>query len=128
MGEHAHCAEATGWKSCSSEVESCNTSQIGKMNTYTSDFIADWSHASTADRPSNGAFIYSCHTHTSELSSHDFGAIRVGDVTMQQAIGHWWNSPVTEPAEQHRYVDCKYKETTPHRCNPTCSSGLDTKL
>merc|ERR1712039_587468 len=103
-------------------VESCNASQVIELNAYMRDWMVDWKRSGTAHRAGNGAFLYSCHTHTSELSSHDFRTIEVEGFSMQQAVGVWWNSSLTDPAEKHTYVDCTYKQTSPHGCNPTCSA------
>ena len=117
------CSSAAGgqWSACSGNPESCNATQMETMNKYIDDFEETIKTAgATYNRPGNGAFIHSCHTHC-EAQGDAFFTFAVNGVTMQSAVSKWWNSDGTDPAAEHSYESCKYKTTTsPHKCNPTC--------
>merc|ERR1711871_554059 len=113
------CGAAPSWGPCSQDPENCNITQIGVMNKYIQDFNSIMSSASTYEKPGNGAFIHSCHTHC-EAQGDQFFTFSIDGVTMQQAVSKWWNSDGTDKASAHTYAPCEYKTSSPHKCNPTC--------
>jgi len=134
---NGHCSAVPHWIDCANNPETCDQSQIQLMNVYMEDFLLDMdtagdthtsvdddspeAHTGPYNKPGNGAFIHSCHTHC-EAQSDAFDKFAVNGVTMQQAVSKWWNSDGTESAESHSYAPCEYKdgETGPRACNPTC--------
>lgn len=45
----------------------------------------------------------------------------VDGVTMQMAVSKWWATGTDKPAHFNTYESCRYRTSTPHRCNPTCA-------
>jgi len=118
--ENGVCGAAPGWHDCSSDPEKCNSTQVGVMNRYIADFESIMSHKATYTKPGNGAFIHSCHTHCEAQNDAMYTTFAVDGVTMQQAVSKWWASDLSTPASDNSYTSCKYKTTSPHKCNPTC--------
>ena len=112
------------WSKCAASPENCNTTQIAAMNTYISDFMKAMDQTVTFGKPGNGAFIHSCHTHCEAQTSADWTKFAVDGVTIQQAVGKWWDAPEGDPAAKHTYKPCEYKTGTGrHECNPTCGGS-----
>lgn len=130
MVNNGNCSSAPGWYACSLHPESCNESQMVTMNNYIADFSTIINATNTYNKPGNGAFIHSCHTHCEAQSDDMFTKFAVDGVTMQHAVSKWWNSNGNDPSSMHTYRPCSYKTNplTPHTCNPTCtqdSSSFD---
>jgi hypothetical protein len=121
--DNGHCAVVPGWTSCAKDPEQCNSTQMDTMNQYITDFQSIMSSTDTYDRPGNGAFIHSCHTHCEAQSDDYFQGFTVNGVTMQQAVSKWWHSDGSDDAKEHTYTPCQYKtkEGTKHMCNPSCA-------
>jgi STAM-binding protein len=122
--ENGVCSAAAGYAGCSHNPENCTQPQIKVMNQYIADFqtkMATDAPGTTHAKPGNGAFVHSCHTHC-EAQSGSWNSFQIGGVSMQQAMGRWWNSDGTDPAAQHTYTPCSYKDgpAGPRKCNPTC--------
>jgi len=121
--ENGVCGAAAGWAQCARNPESCNQAQITTMNQYIADFETkmNTNGAATYTKPGNGAFVHSCHTHC-EAQGGSWNSFKINGVSMQQAVSKWWNSDGTDPAAQHSYTPCSYKEGAagPRKCNPTC--------
>eukprot|EP00663_Eupelagonemidae_sp_cell21sb_P000231 gene231-1376_t len=79
------CNAVPGYKACGHNPENCTAVQIGVMNKYIADFTTTLQNASTYRAAGNGAFIHSCHTHC-EAQGGAFNAIKIGGVSMQQAV------------------------------------------
>eukprot|EP00656_Telonema_subtile_P016623 TRINITY_DN18798_c0_g1_i3.p1 TRINITY_DN18798_c0_g1~~TRINITY_DN18798_c0_g1_i3.p1 ORF type:complete len:451 (+),score=89.28 TRINITY_DN18798_c0_g1_i3:95-1447(+) len=116
---NGNCGAAPGWKACSDDPEQCSAAQMEVMNQYELDFQQKISSASTYTKPGNAAFIHSCHRHC-EAQSGDFNTFKANGLTIQQAVGVWWNSPAATPAQNSQA--CLYRLASPHKCNPTCTS------
>jgi len=118
------CSAAAGWTSCSQNPEACSQDQIKAMNQYIEDYDRDTQGGSQGvyDKAGNGAFIHSCHTHCEAQDDTAFNKFAVNGVTMQQALSKWWKSAGTDPAKDHSYQPCLYKDgpSPPRQCNPTC--------
>lgn len=121
--ENGVCGAAGNWSSCSRNPESCNQKEMKVMNQYIADFETKMNvnGAATYNKPGNGAFIHSCHTHC-EAQSGSWNSFKIGGVSMQQAVSKWWNSDGTDPASKHSYTPCSYNDGAagPRKCNPTC--------
>ena len=102
-----------------------SSTQMATMNTFSDDYMHTLQHGVTAARfgaPGNGAFVHSCHTHCEALSGPWFN-VKIGNVSMGDAVKAWWRSDGTEPAAKHTYTPCRYHTQSgkPHMCNPTCA-------
>lgn len=121
--ENGVCSAAAGWPACARSPEACTQPQIKMMNQYIADFETKMNvnGAATYNKPGNGAFVHSCHTHC-EAQGGSWNSFKIGGVSMQQAVSKWWLSDGTEPASAHSYTPCQYKDgaTGPRKCNPTC--------
>eukprot|EP00294_Goniomonas_avonlea_P008479 CAMPEP_0114555252 /NCGR_PEP_ID=MMETSP0114-20121206/8651_1 /TAXON_ID=31324 /ORGANISM="Goniomonas sp, Strain m" /LENGTH=419 /DNA_ID=CAMNT_0001740367 /DNA_START=11 /DNA_END=1270 /DNA_ORIENTATION=- len=119
--QNGDCGAAPGWKDCSANPEQCTTDQIKAMVQYEDDFMIAMNSSATYANPSNGAFIYSCHTHCAAQSS-GWNKFAIGGTTMQQAVSLWWAQEANDaPANSNNYVPCLYGTSTkPYACNPTC--------
>ena len=120
--DNGECGVTKNWEACSTDPEKCNAAQVGVLNQYILDFNAAIQRSATYSRAGNGAFIHSCHKHC-EAESSSFWTIKIRGVTMQQALGKWWNSNGTDAASTHSYAPCLYQTSSPHKCNPTCLYG-----
>lgn len=68
-------------------------------------------------RAGEGGFVESCLEHVAAQGSA-FNTYKINGVTVQEALGKWWNSDGTEAPMWH--LPCKLSATEPHQCNPTC--------
>ena len=119
---NGNCSSVPGWRNCSKDPEACTAGQIAKMNQYMDDFVAVLEDAPTFHAPGNGAFIHSCHTHCDGIAG-GWGNFKIDGVAMGEAAWAWWTSDGTDAASKHTYTPCRYRSTSPHRCNPSCPSG-----
>lgn len=117
-GSNGVCNAFPDFRNCSGDPEQCNATQMRTMNAYLEDFVDAIQVSPAYNKPGNGVFAHSCHTHCEALSGGWF--YKIAGVSMQQAVSKWWNSDGTQPAESNRYLPCSYHTTSPHKCNPSC--------
>ena len=115
------CSCAPGWQACAGDPEKCSNSQTGLMNQYIKDFDDIMQGTQTYKSTGNGAFIHSCHTHCEGQKDHSWNGFKINGVSMQEAMGAWWNSDGKDPSAKHSHTPCQYKMSTPRMCNPTCA-------
>eukprot|EP01060_Flectonema_neradi_P034117 TRINITY_DN5893_c6_g1_i1.p1 TRINITY_DN5893_c6_g1~~TRINITY_DN5893_c6_g1_i1.p1 ORF type:complete len:451 (+),score=83.72 TRINITY_DN5893_c6_g1_i1:53-1354(+) len=122
--ENGLCAAITSYQNCTSDPEKCNSTQMVVMNKYIQDFEAIMTKDSSAtyNKPGNGAFIHSCHTHCEAQSDAAWNQFTVNGMSMRLATMKWWESLDTTPAAANSYTPCQYHTgaTGPRKCNPTC--------
>lgn len=115
------CGAVPGWGECAKNVDDCTTAQMPVVNAYIADFSTIMNSTATYSKAGNGAFIHSCLTHC-EAQGDTFNTFKINGVSMQQALGKWWASPITTPANDNNYVPCFYNDLVPRQCNPTCGN------
>jgi len=94
----------------------CSSSQIKDVNKFGASLIAMMQSGLGPNR-SSGAFVHSCWTHCLAYTSQGLDSQGlIQDVSMQQAVTAWYNSPTTQSKNVH--VDCTLSGS--HKCNPTC--------
>eukprot|EP01060_Flectonema_neradi_P011738 TRINITY_DN18743_c0_g2_i2.p1 TRINITY_DN18743_c0_g2~~TRINITY_DN18743_c0_g2_i2.p1 ORF type:complete len:219 (+),score=33.33 TRINITY_DN18743_c0_g2_i2:698-1354(+) len=122
--ENGNCSAVPTYQKCSKNPESCTADQMTVMNQYITDFenILTVEANQTYNKPGNGAFIHSCHTHCEALHNRSWPVITVNDMTIRLATIKWWESPITTPASENQYTPCHYNPNgSPKKCNPTCT-------
>ena len=112
-----YCDDAPGWHACAFAGD-CNASQVAVLSRFREDFMAEIESA-TFEKPGNGAFLHSCHTHC-EAQDNAWNAFAIGGVTMQQAVSRWWHDAPGAPAAPHTHRPCVYRASSNYTCNPTC--------
>lgn len=95
-----------------------------EYNGFRTKLVTAFSTTGTANKPGNGAFLTSCHTHCEAQSDGAWTSFSIGGVTMGQAFEAWMASPATDPAAAHTYTDCTLNAgTSPRACNPSCGAA-----
>merc|ERR1712083_168098 len=87
------------WHICFQYTERCHPDQITQVvQPFQQQYIDDTINSGIMSKPGNGGFMHSCHlgaywNSVDPTKGPVWQAINVGGVSMQQAIGTWWNSP-----------------------------------
>lgn len=125
---NGNCSAVPGWASCAGNPESCTNAQVSTgYNPFGADYVTAYSASGTSQKPGNGAFIVSCHTHCEGQDDTAWNRFTVGGVTMKDAVVAWLSAPPTDPASAHTYTDCSYNANgTPRQCNPSCTGSFDS--
>ena len=81
-------------------------------------------NTATAQSPTNGGFVVSCHTHCEAQSDGPWTTFAIGGVVMRDAVAQWMNA-AEAPAAPMWHTDCAYKggNITNRQCNPSCGGS-----
>lgn len=138
---NGNCSTFPAWQQClgeSSDINNhpsisvlllspnnCSGAQIRTLNSvWREGFLDAIQRSPTFTRPGNGAFLHTCHIHCSGLfdeTPDSYHLIRIGNVSIQQAIRQWWAADPKQPAAGNTFLPCTWhdSEGSP-QCNPTC--------
>jgi hypothetical protein len=107
----------------------CSSRQMAPVLRWEGDFMQRIFSIPAFRQVPHGAFISSCFTHCEGQDDRGFTSIVVQGINMSTAVSRWWSAvpkvncatPDTHSVSPHFYVDCDWRNTTPYRCNPTCT-------
>eukprot|EP01116_Phalansterium_solitarium_P022130 TRINITY_DN7194_c0_g1_i1.p1 TRINITY_DN7194_c0_g1~~TRINITY_DN7194_c0_g1_i1.p1 ORF type:complete len:417 (-),score=140.35 TRINITY_DN7194_c0_g1_i1:98-1348(-) len=114
------CNAIPAWKACINKLEDCTADQVAVYNQYAQSFISKMTSSGTSKSNGQGGYISSCIGHCESLNDAAWNALKIGGVSMQQAVQNWWLGPSDAPAADNWHWDCTYNARRPYACNPTC--------
>ena len=107
-----------GDRSCASEqFANCSHAQIGHMNAYASDLLADLVWTPKFHKRGEGGFVESCLEHVA-AEWGGFDKYMIGGTVLRDALSQWWAAPTSTPAAW--WLPCKLNAEPPHQCMKSC--------
>lgn len=108
----------------SANFSSCSKAQVAPILSYHQAFVNRIVDLNSFRAAGNGAFISSCYTHCEAMFDAYWANVRIGGVSMHDAVLAWWKGAnATTPAAAHTHLDCDRPDTAPYQCNPTCPTN-----
>eukprot|EP01060_Flectonema_neradi_P012159 TRINITY_DN19046_c0_g1_i1.p1 TRINITY_DN19046_c0_g1~~TRINITY_DN19046_c0_g1_i1.p1 ORF type:complete len:512 (+),score=64.73 TRINITY_DN19046_c0_g1_i1:95-1630(+) len=115
---------------CSLDTNTCTNEAVKDVNSYMTNFESLVLGTGLANKTGNGLFLHTCKTHSSLIKGRWYPYMKIGIVSMQDAILYWLRRNLLGKLESEWvpgvFIDgCLWNEySQPRNCNPSCGDDF----